>query len=541
MNRCRLFQLACVLVATGICSATVRAAETQLTTTRITAGLSAPIYVTSPPGESGRLFVVQQGGLIRIIKYGQLLATPFISISVTFSGERGLLGMAFDPDYQSNGYFYVNYVRGSTTHVARFQVSDTDPDVADPNSELTILLQSQPFSNHNAGQLAFSPNDGMLYIGFGDGGSGNDPGNRAQNPRIWLGKMLRIDVRNAQDGDPYDVPEDNPFVDDEGVLDEIWSLGLRNPWRYSFDMANADLYIADVGQSSREEVDYRPGDSMGGENYGWRCLEGTRCTGLSGCVCNDLTLTAPIHEYRHGEGCSITGGFVYRGQKMPDLAGTYFFADWCSRQIWSLRVVDGEATDVRNRTAELDPPNFSISSIASFGQDTNGEVYIVDRGGEVFKIIPRGLATTTSFEVTRGVLAGGDLESLAESDDQHLVVRALRPTDISANSAEIEVTATVDNENPTELRFIFEGSTTGDPTEQLIEMFNYDSGAWELVDQRESPATDETVLISVEKDPARFIEDGTGEVKARVGYRDLGVTFLGWVGRFDLICWVAVD
>ncbi len=541
MNRCRLFQLACVLVVAGVCSATARAAETQLTTTRIVAGLSAPIYVTSPPGESGRLFVVQQGGLIRIVKNGQILATPFISISVTFSGERGLLGMAFDPDYQSNGYFYVNYVRGSTTHVARFTVSDADPDIADPGSELTILLQAQPFSNHNAGQLAFSPNDGMLYIGFGDGGSANDPGNRAQNTRMWLGKMLRIDVRNAQQGDPYEIPEDNPFVDDEDVLDEIWSIGLRNPWRYSFDMANGDFYIADVGQNSREEVDYRPGDSMGGENYGWRCLEGTRCTGLSGCSCADQTLIPPIHEYGHGQGCSISGGYVYRGQKMPDLSGTYFFADWCSRQIWSIRVVDGEATDLRTRTAELDPPNFSISSIASFGQDRNGDVYIVDRGGEIFKIIPRGLATDTSFETTRGVYRSGDADSLADSDDQYVVLRARRPTDISANSAEIEVTATVGNEDPTELRLIFEGSTGGAPTEQLIEMFNYDSGMWDLVDRRESPASDETVLISVEKDPARYIEDGTGEVKARIGYRDLGVNFVGWGGQFDLVCWVAVD
>jgi glucose/arabinose dehydrogenase len=540
MNRCRFCQFACALVVTGICSAAL-AAETQLTTTRIASGLASPVGVVAPPGESGRLFVVQQGGQIRIIKNGQVLATPFISISVTFSGEQGLLGLAFDPDYQSNGYFYVNYVRSGVTRVSRFSVSDTDADVADPSSELLILSQSQPFSNHNAGQLAFSPNDGMLYIGFGDGGSGNDPGNRAQNPQIWLGKMLRIDVRNAQQGDPYDIPADNPFIDDNGVLDEIWSLGLRNPWRYSFDVENSDLYIADVGQNAREEVDYRPGDSMGGENYGWRCLEGFRCTGLSGCSCTDQTLTAPIHEYTHSLGCSITGGYVYRGLKMPDLSGTYFFADWCSARIWSLRVVNGEATDIRDRTAELDPPNFAINNIASFGQDNNGEVYIVDRGGEVFKILPRGLATATAFEVTRGVLGSGDLGSLGESDDQDVVVQARRPTEIAASSAEIEVTGTVGNENPAELRFAFEGSTSGQPTEQLIQMFNYDTGRWELMDQRQAPSSDESVLISVEKDPARFIEDGTGEVKARIGYRDLGVTFPAWSGNFDQVCWVAVD
>ena len=226
MNRCRFVQIACVFVVTGICSAAAQAAETQLTTTRIVAGLSAPVGVVSPPGESGRLFVVQQNGQIKIIKNGQVLATPFLSISVTFGGERGLLGLAFDPDCQSNGSFYVNDSRGSTTHIARFTVSEKNPDVADPSSELTILTQSQPFNNHNAGQLAFSPNDGMLYIGFGDGGSANDPGNRAQNTQMWLGKMLRIDVRNAQQGDSYDIPEDNPFVDDNGVLDEIWSIGL---------------------------------------------------------------------------------------------------------------------------------------------------------------------------------------------------------------------------------------------------------------------------------------------------------------------------
>lgn len=541
MRRKYIASLTCALGAYALSTAPTMAAETQLTTTRIAAGLSSPVGLETPPGESGRLFVVQQGGQIRIIKHGELLATPFLSVNVTFSGEQGLLGLAFDPDFQKNGYFYINYVRNQVTYVSRYSVSESNPDVADPNSELVILTQSQPFQNHNAGQLAFSPNDGMLYVGFGDGGSGNDPGNRAQNTTTWLGKMLRIDVRNAQEGDTYEVPVDNPFVDDGDVLDEIWSLGLRNPWRYSFDMANGDLYIADVGQNAREEVDYRPGDSMGGENYGWRCMEGFRCTGLSGCSCADQTLIDPIHEYTHSLGCSITGGYVYRGEKMPDLSGVYFFADWCSRRIWSLRVVDGEATDVRDRTAELDPPNFTISSIASFGQDQNGDVYVLDRGGEVFKIIPRGLATATSVEITRGTLRGGDLEDLGESDDQRYRVWASPQTKIAASSTEIEVTGTVGNENPTELRFAYEGSTQGAPTEQLIEMFNYDIGDWELVDQRESPSSDETVLVSIENDPARFIENGTGEVKARVGYRDLGVNFIGWSGDFDQVCWIAVD
>lgn len=518
----------------------VSGAETPLTTRRIVGSIPNAVFVTTAPGDMSRLFAVQQSGQIRIIRNGVLEPTPFISIPVTFSGERGLLGLAFDPDFAQNKYFYVNFVRDLTTFVSRFKVSDNDPDIADPASELVILTQAQPFANHNAGMLAFSPRDGYLYIGFGDGGSGNDPGNRAQNPGLWLGKMLRIDVRNARQGDTYEVPSDNPFIDDESFLPEIWALGVRNPWRYSFDMLTHDLYIADVGQNVVEEVDFQPFDSPGGENYGWRCMEGTRCTGLSGCTCNDPGLTLPIHEYTHGEGCSVSGGYVYRGPKIPDLQGTYFFADYCSRQIWSFRYANGQKTDFRNRTAELAPQGFSIDSISSFGQDANGEVYICDLGGEIFQIIPRGLSKPTQFVVTQGDLVEGVLPDLSESDESHVVVEARRPTEIASASAEIEVTGTASADNPQELRLLVEAASSGAPVRQQVRLFNYDGGAWETLDERDATPGDSFVNISVTQNAGRFIQNGTLQMRARIGHVDFGVTFPAWGATYDLVCWTVI-
>jgi glucose/arabinose dehydrogenase len=388
-------------------------ADAALTTERVASGLNRPVVCTAPPGDLDRLFIVEQRGVIRILTGGQVLATPFLDIdalvaNISGNDERGLLGLAFHPDYATNGTFYLNYVNNlNDTVIARYTVS-SDPDIADPASAQIILTIDQPYTNHNGGHLAFGPQDGYLYIGMGDGGSAGDPGNRAQNPGVLLGKMLRIDVDG---GSPYAIPPDNPFVGPGDPLDEIWALGLRNPYRFAFDALTADLYIADVGQSAIEEVDYQLASSPGGENYGWRIMEGSQCYDNStppGCF--DPSLTPPIHEYSHGGSpfrCSITGGVVYRGSLIPEIDGHYFFADFCSNQIWSFKVVGGAVTEFQDRTAELAPGGgLAIGSIAGFGADGSGEIYIVDRdatsAGEIYKIVP----VTTGIEVAPAPAVG---------------------------------------------------------------------------------------------------------------------------------------
>jgi glucose/arabinose dehydrogenase len=290
-TKTHLVQAAAGLIAL-LASAPPVAAQ-AIATELIVSGLSTSVWLGAPPNDLERLFIVERRGLIQIFKDGQVLPTPFLDVDALTNGagERGLLGMAFHPDYASNGRFFINYTTLSgDTRVVEYRVS-ADPDVADPMPRKTIFAAVQPFSNHNGGNLAFGP-DGKLYIGTGDGGSANDPGNRAQNGSSNLGKMIRLDVDIPR---PF-IPADNPFVGNPQVNDEIWALGLRNPWRYTFDRATGDLYIADVGQGSREEISFQPASSLGGENYGWRCMEGTACTGLSGCTCNDIALTPPFQS-----------------------------------------------------------------------------------------------------------------------------------------------------------------------------------------------------------------------------------------------------
>jgi glucose/arabinose dehydrogenase len=334
-------------------------------------GLNAPLFLTAPPGDLDRLFVVERGGTIRIIRNDSVLATPFLDVGsrITAGGEQGLLGLAFHPGYSTNGRFSVNYTDTlGHTQIVRYQVS-ANPDVANPGSAFPILTVEQPYSNHNGGMIAFGPHDGMLYVGMGDGGSGGDPQNHGQNRMTLLGDILRLDVDG---GSPYAIPADNPFVGSLSVADEIWASGLRNPWRFSFDAANGDLYIGDVGQGEREEVSYQPASSAGGENFGWRIMEGTRCYNpSSGCSANGLTL--PIHEYDHSDGCSITGGYVYRGSAYPALAGRYFFADFCSSWLRSFVVVGGAAAGLQDHSATTGP----VNGTSSFGEDGEGELYVV--------------------------------------------------------------------------------------------------------------------------------------------------------------------
>lgn len=362
--------------------------------TLLLSGLSQPVDLQSPPGDTTRLFIVEQTGTIRILKGGALLPRPFLDVSgrVSHGTEQGLLGLAFHPGYATNRKFYVDYTDGAgDTRVVEFLTSG-DPDSASA-TERPILLVDQPYSNHNAGQLAFGP-DGYLYVGLGDGGSAGDPEDRAQNPSELLGKMLRIDV-NARDpgaGTEYSIPADNPFVGRSGYRPEIWALGLRNPWRYSFDRATGTLYIADVGQNLYEEVDVEPPGS-GGRNYGWNVMEGLHCYNAGSC--NQAGLTLPIVEYSHDSGCSITGGYVYRGRAIPDLEGTYFYGDYCSGLIRSLRFLNGIVTDQRDWTSTLRTAGGqSMSGLSSFGQDARGELYLLRLGragaqeGELYRIDP---------------------------------------------------------------------------------------------------------------------------------------------------------
>ncbi len=342
---------------------------------RLDGSYSLPLLVTHAGDASGRLFVVEQRGRILIIDRGRLLQTPFLDLTgrVGSGNEQGLLGLAFHPDFEANGLFFVNYTdnRGDTM-VSRFAAS-ADPNRADDSSEVEVLSYDQPFSNHNGGHLAFGP-DGYLYISSGDGGSGGDPRNNAQDLDSLLGKILRIDV----DGLPLAIPPDNPFVGDSSARDEIWAFGLRNPWRFSFDSRTGDLYIGDVGQNRVEEIDFQPGSSPGGENYGWRRKEGNSCFNPSS-GCDRPGLVDPILTYSHSQGCSVTGGYVYRGRSAAALKGLYLFGDFCSGTIWA---AEARADGLWQSTRLLD----SGLSISSFGEDEAGEVYVVDRGGRVFRL-----------------------------------------------------------------------------------------------------------------------------------------------------------
>jgi glucose/arabinose dehydrogenase len=348
---------------------------------QVASGLSFPLYLTAPPGDVARLFIVEKTGAIRIVKSGSLLPDPFLDISSLISngGEQGLLGLAFDPQYAANGRFVVHYTdTAGDTHLSTFQVS-TDPDRADPTSEHVILTVDQPFENHNGGQIAFGP-DGFLYMGLGDGGSGDDPQGNGQDLTDLLGSILRLDVSS---GTSYTSPPDNPFVGRTDARPELWNYGLRNPWRFSFDRANGDLYIGDVGQGQYEEIDVSPAAKGGGKgvNYGWNIMEGAHC--LNGAQCSPAGLALPAFEYTHSEGCSVTGGYVYRGQAIPALQGLYFFSDFCQGTIRSLRYAGGTA-NVVTEWPTLKPGG----NVSSFGEDASGELYVLDSGGTVFKVVP---------------------------------------------------------------------------------------------------------------------------------------------------------
>ncbi len=365
-------------------------AQVQLELVEFASGFNQPVDIANANDE--RLFIVEKRGIIYILDTnGDRLTQPFLNIDDrvrSTENERGLLGLAFHPNFSDNGYFYVNYTgNDGDTRISRFQVSEDDPNIAEPESEQILLTVQQPQANHNGGDLAFGP-DGYLYISLGDGGGSGDPTDSGQTRTTLLGKILRIDVDN---GDPYSIPDSNPFAFEDFTLDEIWALGLRNPWRFSFDRATGDLWIADVGQNAFEEINFQPTDSPGGENYGWRCYEGDAVFNTSDCPPMS-ELTFPVHTYPHvGSFCagSVTGGYVYRGSAFPAMRGAYIYADFCKGQIWSLRP---DGTGGWENTELLDGVD---SDFVAFGEDQSGELYLAGiSSGNIYQVTDANATST---------------------------------------------------------------------------------------------------------------------------------------------------
>ena len=426
-------------VNAAVCDGVSPTSNTTLESVKVVTGLTGrPLYVVSPPGDTDRIFVLEQNGFIRIHRRGNPSGTfsLFLDISgkvqaSSFLNEMGLLGLTFDPDYATNGRFYVNYTEGPTfgpyfSVVARYNVS-ANPDIADPTSEVRVMRYAQPENNHKGGQLMFGP-DGFLYISTGDGGGGGDQHGTCGNGEItttMLGKMLRIDVRGVDPSGqpaecagvaspPYTVPFANPFRDGAGSnCGEIWMYGLRNPWRDSFDALTGDIYIADVGQNCWEEVNYIAAPGNGGLNFGWRQMEGNHCFDTNNqnnctplnvpCVgspsCNDPSIKLPVVEYGHSgtpSGCSVTGGYAYRGCRMSALQGTYFYGDFCSGWIKSFVMAGGVLTNPLDWSSQLDPTAQLPNNLTSFGEDAQREVYVVRRAGEVWRLSPPFTALETS-------------------------------------------------------------------------------------------------------------------------------------------------
>jgi glucose/arabinose dehydrogenase len=360
------------------CFFQVAHAEITLRLSEVASGLKNPLYLISPAGDP-RLFIVEQAGRIRIVENGKLLSTPFLDIvgKVKSGGEQGLLSVAFHPDYAKNGFLYVNYTdKNGDTRIERYQVA-SNPNRSDPDSAKLLLKIEQPYANHNGGLNLFGP-DGMLYIGMGDGGAAGDPHGNGQNLKTLLGKMLRIDVNK---GDPYAIPSDNPFVGRKDVHAEIWAYGLRNPWRYAFDRKESLLYIADVGQNKIEEINVVPA-AQKGLNYGWNILEGSACFSLLfSRSCDRTGLVLPALEYDHDQGCSVIGGFVYRGRAIPELAGHYLYSDYCTGFLKSFIYTNGKATEQRTWSVG------EIGNVLSFGEDAGGELYIMSDKGSVYRLV----------------------------------------------------------------------------------------------------------------------------------------------------------
>ena len=372
-------------------------------------GFTSPVDIQNAGDD--RLFIVEQAGIIKILNPDATInPEPFLNITslISSGGERGLLGLAFHPDYSNNGYFFVNYTNTTgDTQVARYTVDANDSNVADPNTAVLIIDADQPYSNHNGGCIQFGA-DGFLYIGLGDGGSGGDPENRSQNLQTLLGKILRIDINNTNGANNYDIPSDNPFVGDSNALDEIWAYGVRNPWRFSFDSESDELWIADVGQGDIEEIN-RVAPDAAGLNYGWRCYEGSQTYNTTGCP-DPSELTFPVAEYTHSIGYSITGGYVYHGNVYSDIQDLYFFAD-----------LNGLIGTVNNDNNLINYGNYGGTWV-SFGEDVNGELYIADISGSIHKVKGGEIFDTQSFSESQvSITPNPTSNNIRISLDGHLI------------------------------------------------------------------------------------------------------------------------
>ncbi len=539
--------LACILACSAlgmVCAPTSAQLPTIRAENHIT-GLSSPLGYVQDPSNPDVQYIVEKGGRIRVVQNGVLLGTDFLNLTSRVSGgsERGLLGLAFPPDYETSGMFYVNYTNISgTTHIARYRRNAQNPLIGDFSSEEVILAVGQPFSNHNAGHLAFGP-DGYLYIGLGDGGSGGDPGHRSQTPTTLLGKMLRIDVSEAPG---YDIPADNPFVDGNPItaLHEIWAFGLRNPWRYSFDDPNLGgtgaLIIADVGQNAWEEINYEPAGA-GGRNYGWRNREGpVNYNNTLGPAY--LPLTDPVHFYSHGTGRSVTGGFVYRGTKLGSAyQGRYFYADYVSRRVWSVGLsIDGNGeatiTDVVEHTAQLGGST-NLGSITAFGVDSEGEIYLCSFSGKIMRLVPEDNTELTGYSVLFGTHIAGGLPELLESDDQRLRVRSrFGFTAIEPNLTEIEVTAQTAVTDPLRLDLTIEDRINHPSGFVRVRMRDWNSGALDLIDEYAITNAEMSRTFESIPNPADYVRESDGEVAVRLRHVVVAVfTALGFETGVDQV------
>ncbi len=470
----RRWLIACLALATA-------APAQEIRTTRVASGIAAPTDIQSANDGSGRLFLVQQNGLVRLLRDGSVTAQPFLDIrgKTRGGGERGLLGLAFPPGFAQKQRFYVDYTDlNGDTIIAQYRVS-SNADVADAASEIVLLKIAQPFDNHNGGQARFGP-DGYLYIGMGDGGSGGDPMGNGQNRGVLLGKLLRVDVES--DPGRLHTPPDNPLVTVAGARPEIWALGLRNPWRFSFDRATGDLWIADVGQDSYEEVDFQPAASRGGENYGWNAMEGAHCYVTN---CNPQGLTLPVAEYAHTDGCAITGGFVYRGRSSPGLRGLYLYGDYCSGRIWGIER-QGAAWTSRLLLAT----GFNITT---FGEDEAGEIFVADAAtGSIHHIegstAPRlgaaGVVTAASF--VPGMTAGSLETAFAAGvlDDPGVVTAAGIPVatslggiSVTVNGVAAPILAIANQNGQEQINFQAPFEIRGRPSAQVVVTRNGQSSA----------------------------------------------------------------
>lgn len=493
-------------------------------------GFSLPVAIIQDPANPSVQYVLEQGsGLIRIIDNGTVLPTPFLNVRTRIStgGERGLLGMAFSPNYANDRFFYLNYTAASTgaTTIARFSRTD-DPFVADPNSFLQVLQISQPFSNHNGGTITFSPLDGYLYIGMGDGGSSNDPSNNSQRTDTLLGKMLRIDV-NGDDfpGDPnknYAIPPDNPFLDGVPVaaLPETWAFGLRNPWKWSFDppalLGSGGMLIGDVGQGAFEELDYEP-PLTGARNYGWALKEGFQNTGLNRVPAYQ-PFQDPFHAYGRTFGASVTGGYIYRGILLGDFFGRYIFADYVAGRVYSLPMTydsNGEAVREDNRTEHTGDLG-SIGNISTFGTNLDGELFIVSFSqGIVYRILPENAVWITGVRRIEGGLSGNARHILSPDDKRLSAVPVSFIRNGQTSPTEFQVDAQTDQLTQSTMAVQVEASISRN-TDARLELYarNWTTGQLDLLQTFVTNGTDQ--VFSVGGLPASTYRSATGQIELRL-------------------------